>query len=221
MNQQWREKAVTLQAGTLYQYNLDSGGNVLMVRNRSLNNFVYMGLTSSLSNTDYEQVANLDGWGVITRPYPLKTVYLYATVNMGITIFEVSLPDSTPILQSAVQRAFTSQAITLAASIPAGANIIGKVDLSDLSGWLTAEITAAGAGDQTVKNTPGTVAGLVVKTKQIVVTLKDNTVNRWCAAGPADDLEPMFPAIFPWPIACSNNIKLNFSTGGTAYIIYK
>lgn len=101
-------------------------------------------------------------------------------------------------------------------SLPAGTNNIGDVDVLTLpeinsAGKTAVKVTAAGAGDQTVKATAGKVYAIY---GVVAVSLKDDAVTRYAIAAGSD-------VQFSAPITCGTSIILTFGGAGDAYIIYE
>ncbi len=101
-------------------------------------------------------------------------------------------------------------------SLPAGTNNIGKVDVNtqpdvNLAGATAQKVSAAAAGDVTVKAAAGKV--FAIRAGAANVVLKDGTTERWSVPSGAKDE-------FPQPIACGTSIVLNFAAAGDAWILY-
>jgi len=82
------------------------------------------------------------------------------------------------------------------------------------NGWNSVLITAAGAGDETVKGSAGKV-GYIKVNGAYDVTLKDDTTAKWAVINNASQ---DFSAT---PIACDTSIVLTFGGAGNAWVIYK
>ena len=92
----------------------------------------------------------------------------------------------------------------------------GEAHDSSVQAFTSKEITAPVAGDVVVKNSSGAIANLYVLTAGVSVTVKDGSVAiRPPLTGvDEDDFQVT-------PFFCGTSIVLNFSTAGTAYIMYK
>lgn len=88
---------------------------------------------------------------------------------------------------------------------------------AELTQGYTAElITAAGAGVEAVKATPGKVARIRVVTGAITVTPVDGVVAAWGPLTDATELD-----LGGTPMQFSTDIGLDFSGAGSAWILYK
>lgn len=90
-----------------------------------------------------------------------------------------------------------------------GVNVLHTVEVEP-AGWTWEKVTAAGAGDITVKATPGKVAQLLGDSG-VTVQLKDGAADAWKAGD--------YTGIFP--IVCNSSIVLNFAGAGDAWILYR
>lgn len=90
-----------------------------------------------------------------------------------------------------------------------GVNVLQTVEVEP-AGWTWEKVTAAGAGDITVKATPGKVAQLLGDSG-VTVQLKDGVADAWKAGD--------YTGIFP--IVCTSSIVLNFAGAGDAWILYR
>ena len=90
-----------------------------------------------------------------------------------------------------------------------GVNVLQTVEVEP-AGWTWKKVTAAGAGDITVKATPGKVAQLLGDSG-VTVQLKDGAADAWKAGD--------YTGIFP--IVCNSSIVLNFAGAGDAWILYR
>lgn len=85
-----------------------------------------------------------------------------------------------------------------------------------LQGYTAELITAAAAGTEAVKATPGKVARIRVVTAAINVTPQDGAGDAWGALTNAAELD-----LGGTPMQFSTNIGLKFSAAGSAWILYK
>jgi len=94
-------------------------------------------------------------------------------------------------------------------------NVQGKEFSSDVPGWISTKVTASAAGNVVVKNAPGLVALIKAVTAGVTVTLYDGTRQAW------EGLTATEKDFGAHPVACANNITLNFSAAGEAWVIYR
>lgn len=90
-----------------------------------------------------------------------------------------------------------------------GVNVLQTVEVEP-AGWTGKKVTAAGAGDITVKATPGKVAQLLGD-YGVTVQLKDGTADAW--------MEGDFIGVYP--VVCNTSIVVSFASAGDAWILYR
>ena len=94
---------------------------------------------------------------------------------------------------------------------------IAQVLTSEMEqGWTAELVAAAGAEVVEVKDAPGKVARVIVNTGAINVTLQDDGDAKWAVLTSAAELN-----LVGTPIKFDDNIELNFSGAGNAWILYK
>ena len=86
----------------------------------------------------------------------------------------------------------------------------------DYNGWTATKVSAASNTTQTVYTGRCTFAWLRVLTAIITVTPKDNTTAIFDAITSAAELD-----LSHTPLKVETSLKLTFSAGGTAWVVYK
>lgn len=241
MADSWVERTVNLKANTVKEVATDYGKlmNTFIVKNLTAYP-IYAGLKPNLSTADYEIQVHPGDYGIIVRPYEFQKVYLLTTADVTVTVYLVwtqnpmiLLPNmAKPVESTNVDVVKTvglkASELNLDAnknlgvnvnslpSLPAGTNNIGKVDVNSLpevnpTGWTWAKVTAAAAGDVTVKSGPGKVA-LLVNDSAATIMLKDGANQAWKVG---DFIS------YGCPLKCNTSIVVNFSAAGTAWILYQ
>ncbi len=241
MADSWVERTITLKANTVTEIATDYGKlmNTFIIKNLS-EYAVYGDLKSTLTMADYEIQVQPGNYGLIIRPYDFQKVYLLSTADITVTVYMVWTQNPMILLPSMAKPVQASnvdvvQTVGLKAGelnldasknlginvmsmvpLPAGANNIGKVDVNTLpdvspAGWTRAKVTAAAAGNVTVKAGPGKVA-LLVNDSTATIMLKDGANQAWKVG---DFIS------YGCPLKCNTSIVVNFSAAGTAWILYQ
>lgn len=238
--ERWNERVVSLKANTVLELSFEGPVNTVLVRNLSSTTPIYMDLRQNMTASDYETFAPADGWGVLTRPYRFSKMYLLATADIPqVRVYEVFTENPVVMVGQMLRAVATEVSVTSTVglkpgdlnldatkdlqvdvktlpSLPAGTNLIGKVDVNtqpdvNLAGATAQKVSAAASGDVTVKAAAGKV--FAIRAGAANVALKDGTTERWSVPSGAKDE-------FPQPIACGTSIILNFAAAGDAWILY-
>lgn len=107
-NNNFAVQSINLLANQVREVQLSSG-NVAIVKNPSSTNIVYLGFKNTLSATDYETIANINGFGVLAKPGPLGKVYLLASSPVTVEVRETFDPDPLKFYQTLVSAGLVSQ----------------------------------------------------------------------------------------------------------------
>lgn len=242
MPELWRERTVNLTANQIFELVMEDSVNTLLIRNPSSTVPVYIDLRRSIQAGDYETLAPVDGWGVLTRPHAFKFAYLLATQDVkNVRVYEIFTENPVITLPLMLRSTLSDVNVTSTVglkpgdlnldaqkdlqvdvktlpSLPAGANLIGTVDINslpnvNLAGVTGQKMSAGAAGDITVKGSAGKVYAVRAGTG-VNITLKDGATEKWyIPAGSKDE--------FNQPLTCGTSIVLNFSAAGDAWILYQ
>lgn len=88
----WQPKQIKLRAGIVYAYNLMlETANILQIENRKVTGgtTIYADTDNSVDADSYIMKVESGGSQMFIRPYPLRTVYLYADADVYITVIEI------------------------------------------------------------------------------------------------------------------------------------
>jgi len=118
----WIEKRIDLAAGVIERIQTSRKCNLIMIRNPSLTNRIYMDGGAAVSATRYEGFAEVDGWGVFVRPFDIGSLYLFSAAAISsVTVREIYTDDPFLYLQNYVKSPLDS-VIVSASALPAGAS---------------------------------------------------------------------------------------------------
>ena len=222
MADKWLDRTISVRAGVVEEIVLQSRCNSVLLMNFDTTNNLYVSLSRSVSNAEYMAVALPGSVAILARPFEFDRIYLYSAADIPkIVLSEIKSINPMLLVSQMFSQTPVPQAVTVTGTVglqPGNLNIepvtknLGVKVLNEVepAGWTWKKVTAAGAGDITVKATPGKVAQLLGDSG-VTVQLKDGAADAWKAGD--------YTGIFP--IVCTSSIVLNFAGAGVAWILYR